>query len=348
MRITLNNLPKVDTVDFVGGVFPKRQISIVASEPGCGKTWAMLQFCADISNQWKVGKFFGCSFWEKQRKSLMLIGDTGKEMIVDRINKMMLNYISPPEYIMYFISDFVVEKQPFLLNTQEGCNAIQNLIHFEKPDVVFIDTLISFMLGDENSAKEVGEIFLNLRSMAEEENCAIVVNHHFRKTQNGTRRGKGSATLNDVIGSSAMARLASVMLAMTRNRDDDMRNLVDVQTVKTWYKEVPHFQFEIAEDPETRQVKLRADYIMGNVPKLMASLQQLALDTQEGQLMKSYNVAEIFKLPEPSIRKAMHNSPYWVNLDGARDGYTFYPVHSPVSKDTESSSQSAKGQPRVG
>ena len=110
----------------------------------------------------------------------------------------------------------------------------------------------------------------------------------------------------------------------------------------------PHFQFEIAEDPETRQVKLRADYIMGNVPKLMASLQQLALDTQEGQLMKSYNVAEIFKLPEPSIRKAMHNSPYWVNLDGARDGYTFYPVHSPVSKDTESSSQSAKGQPRVG
>lgn len=334
MRVTIDNLPKINAVDFVGGIFPKRQVSIVASEPGCGKTWAMLQFCADISNGWKVGKFYGCSFWEKQRKSLMLIGDTGKEMIVDRINKMMLNYITPPEYIMYFVSDFISEKQPFLLNTEEGCRSIQNLIHFEHPDVVFIDTLISFMVGDENSAKEVGEIFLNLRNMAEEENCAIVINHHFRKTQNGTRRGR-NATLNDVIGSSAMSRLASVMIALTRNKDDETRNLVDVMTVKTWYKEVPHFQFEIKEDLETKQVRLIADYIMGNVPKLMAQLQVLALDTQEGQLMKSYNVAEIFKQPEPFIRNAMHKSPYWVNLDGARDGYTFYPVHTPVGKDTE-------------
>lgn len=334
MRITIDNLPKVNAVDFVGGVFPKRQISIIASEPGCGKTWVMLQFCADISNQWKVGKFFGCSYWERQRKSLMLIGDTGKEMIIDRINKMMLNYITPPEYVMYFVSDFISEKQPFLLNTLEGCHSIQNLIHYEKPDVVFIDTLISFMVGDENSAKEVGEIFLNLRSMAEEENCAIVVNHHFRKTQNGTRRGKG-ATLNDVIGSSAMARLASVMLALTKDKSQTQSNFVDVQTVKSWYKEVQPFHFEISENLETQQVSIVPDYIMGNVPKLMLMLEKLALDTQEGQLMKSYDVAEIFKMKESVMRQAMSRSKYWVNLDGAKDGYTFYPVHSPVEKNNE-------------
>ncbi len=308
MRFTINNMPEVEPVDFIGGVFPRQQLSIVASEPGCGKTWAMLQFCADLSNRYHYGKFFGKSFGEEQRKCLMLIGDSGKEMIVDRINKLSLSYIEPANFIFYFIVDMIAEKQPFLLNTREGQQAIQNLIHYEKPDIVFFDTLISFMVGDENSAKEIGEIFIGLRTMAEEENCAVVLNHHLRKTQKGEGHRK-TVNLNDVIGSSAMARLASLMLGMTRDRDFEERNVVKVQSVKTWYKEIRPFSFEILSTDD--EVMLSPDYYAGNMYRLRQIVGEFAECHKEGLLLNSLDVAEILNAPADAVKTAMAMSPLW-------------------------------------
>jgi len=303
MRIRIDNLPHIEPTDFVGGIFPKRQLSIIASEPGCGKTWLMLRFCNDITNQYNYCKFLGQSFIEKDRRCLMLIGDTGKEMIIDRINNMVLKYNKPENYIFYFVADMIREKHPFLLNTEAGRGAIQGLIHQEKPDIIFFDTLISFMTGDENSAKEIGELFIGLRSMAEEENCAIVLNHHFRK-QNSGKGSRGKATLNDVIGSSAMSRLSSVMLALTKDRTRIDKNIVNVSTVKTWYKELPPMQFEISENSE-HKVDLIPNYTMNNVLALRKMLLRLNEQLPEGQIVTYHEMSVITNSPEPLVRAAL-------------------------------------------
>lgn len=311
MRFTISNMPEINPVDFVGGVFPKRQVSIIASEPGCGKTWVMLQTCADLSNGYMFGKFFGNSFGHEERKCMMLVGDTSKEMIVDRINALDLKYISERNFVFYFISDMIAENYPFLLNTEKGRDSIQSLIHYEKPDIVFFDTLISFMTGDENSAKETGEIFIGLRSMAEEENCAIVLNHHLRKTQKGEGHRK-TISLNDIIGSSAMARLSALMIGMTRNRAILERNVVNVESVKTWYKEIRSFSFEIISDKTN--VSIEPDYYGGNIIKLTKVLEKLADDNDNGQIVTVLDIAEAVRARANDTKAAMMRSPRFTPL----------------------------------
>lgn len=322
MRFTISNAERLNPVDFVGGVFPKRQLSIIASEPGCGKTWAMLKFCADLSNGYQFGKFFGHSFGYEERKCMMLIGDTGKEMIIDRLNKLDLKYIKEQNYIFYFISDMITEKYPFLLNTEEGRSSIQSLIHFERPDIVFFDTLISFMTGDENSAKEIGEIFIGLRGMAEEENCAIVLNHHLRKTAKGEGHRK-SVSLNDVIGSSAMARLSSLMIGMTRDRNYPDRNIVKVQSVKTWYKEIRSFEFEILSEDDS-EVVLSPDYYGGNLRKLRMIVDEIGKSLPDGQLTDALDIAEAINAQADAVNQAMRISPVWTPLTSQPDCDRFY------------------------
>ena len=323
IRTTIETMPSVKPTDFIGGLFPKRQLSIMASEPGCGKTWVMLKFCADISNEYMYSKFFGLSFREPERKCLMLIGDTGREMIVDRINKLgIIRNVKSPNYIFYFVSDMIAEKYPFLLNTVEGRGSIQGLIHHEHPDIVFFDTLISFMTADENSAKEISELFIGLRSMAEEENCAIVLNHHFRKTQGGHTSRK-NVSINEVIGSSAMSRLASVMIALVRDRTNPQKNIVQVSSVKTWYKEMPSFRFEIKNDSE-ENVMLIPDYTMGNVIQLRGILSRFADQMQEGMIVSAEDLQEVTYAKKDLVLAALRNMAGYTPLTNAQDCDRFY------------------------
>ena len=313
MRFTVSKIPFVQPVEFVGGLFPKKQVSIIASEPGCGKTWAMLQMSADLSSSYTWGKFFGLSFVEKDRKCMLLIGDTGKEMISERIKKMSLEErINDENVIIYFVEDMVTEKYPFLLNTQQGRNSINQLIQTEKPDIIFFDTFISFMTGDENSAKEIGEIFIELRSMAEENNCAIVLNHHFRKTAKGEGKRK-TASLSDVIGSSAMARLSSLMIGMTRQPDDGTgKNLVNVFSIKTWYKEMPPFEFEIKETQG--RVELIPNYTRGNIRRAINMLSELSKEVKEGLIVKREELRIALRVSPEVINAALEHHPAYTPL----------------------------------
>lgn len=313
MRFTLSKIPFVEPVQFIGGLFPRRQVSVIASEPGCGKTWCMLKFCADMSNSQEWGKFYGCSWVEPDRKCMMLIGDSGKEMIVERIFQLGIDNVADENnFTMYFVEDMLHENFPFLLNTPEGRSAINTLIQNDKPDIVFFDTLISFMTGDENSAKEVGEIFIELRSMAEENNCAIVLNHHFRKAgKNETR--KKTATLSDVIGSSAMSRLSSVMIGMTRNRDNEEHNEVNVFSIKSWYKEMLPFSFEIASNDKGK-VELIPFYVKGNTKRAVNILTSFSKQVNSGIILSLKEIQETTHIPEGVLKSVIDRHPAYTPL----------------------------------
>ena len=314
MRFTMTKMPFVQPVEFIGGLFPRRQVSIIASEPGCGKTWAMLRFCGDISNANEWGKFYGCSWVERPRKCLLLIGDTGKEMIVERIQQMkLMDFADDNNIVMYFTEDMIAEKYPFLINTVEGRNAIGRLIEQEKADIVFFDTFISFMTGDENSAKEIGEIFIELRSMAEENNCAIVLNHHFRKTSKGEGRRK-TASMSDVIGSSAMARLSSLMIGMTKDSslDSEGKNVVNVFSIKTWYKEMVPFDFEITDNKGT--VCIVPHYVRGNTKRAVNILTGFSKQVKDGLIVRLEELTEATCISESLLKAVIIHHPAYTPL----------------------------------
>ena len=77
-----------------------------------------------------------------------------------------------------------------------GFGRLEALIQRHKPDVVFIDPLISFTAGcNLNKDWVAGPLVAQFKDIAENHNCALVVIHHEGKEREKGLRG--SATLRD-------------------------------------------------------------------------------------------------------------------------------------------------------
>lgn len=213
----------IPATEFVG-TFPKKGVSIIASKPGIGKTWYVLHNIITLSRE----GFKTCTFF----------GDCPPNVIYDRVNSMEDSGEEIPEERkqMYFLTDAVKEKKNMILTEPEGLHNFCEVLHYEKPDIVFIDTFSSLTTIEENSQKETANLFQKLLVVAEKYNCAIVIVHHLRKSSRKERAM--SIDLDDVIGSSIITRLASIVLVLTKDKESQK---IFVNVVKSWYasNEIP-------------------------------------------------------------------------------------------------------------
>jgi len=218
-RRTLRKDLSVTPTEFVGA-FPKKGVSIIASKPGVGKTWYVLYNIISLSRQ----GFKTCTFF----------GDCPPNVVYDRINNLEDSGEDIPEEMkqMYFLTDAVREKQQMFLTVPEGLHNFCEVLHYERPDVVFIDTFSSLTDIEESSQKDTAELFQKLIVIAEKYNCAIVIIHHLRKSSRKERAM--SVDLDDIIGSSIITRLASLVVVLTKDRETGR---VYINVVKTWYQE---------------------------------------------------------------------------------------------------------------
>jgi len=127
---------------------------------------------------------------------------------------------------------------------------------YEKPDIIFIDTLISFHTADESKQGEMTEIYQFLLNVAKTFNCAVVVNHHTRKRSN--KGGNSPLKQDDVIGTNAGIRLAScVYIAEQEDEklsDNDGMPTVWIRNVKSWDKKLPDLSYKFTEELYTRKL----------------------------------------------------------------------------------------------
>ena len=218
-RRTLHKDLSIAPTEFIG-VFPKKGVSIIASKPGVGKTWYVLYNMITLAREGKKV----CSFF----------GDCPPNVIYDRINALEDTGEDSAENLkqMYFLTDAVKEKQKMMLTNPEGLHNFCEVLHNERPDLVFIDTFSSLTEIEESSQKDTAELFQKLIIVAEMYNCAIVIVHHLRKSSRKERAM--SIDLDDIIGSSIITRLASLVLVLSKDRETKR---VYINVVKTWYQE---------------------------------------------------------------------------------------------------------------
>lgn len=221
------------------GLFPRGYVSLVAGEPGVGKTWFMLDVARAVADG-KVGMGDPITPYEKG-KVLLFAGETGVRMLVDRMN--LLGGVKNLNSIQVVSSHQMARMNiDVMLNTAIGRRNIEEAINDYKPDIVFVDTVISFMGDgkDESSQVDMSDSIRVLGVVANANNCAIVLLHHFRKN-----KGSASAELrsqNEVIGTSAFTRLTSLVVGLERKRD-----VRYVHCMKSWWKEFNPFMFKIVE-----------------------------------------------------------------------------------------------------
>lgn len=81
----------------------------------------------------------------------------------------------------------------FSLRDQTEKSLLRDFIKATKAKFVVIDSLVTILNGDENSSKDITQLYINLKTIAEEMQCAILLIHHSNKLE-GYR---GSSAIRD-------------------------------------------------------------------------------------------------------------------------------------------------------
>lgn len=237
LRKTFNEEDTIK-IEKIAGLFPRGYLSIVASTAGTGKTWLTQYLACQLS---KGGNILnGLVLDSKPMKSVIMSGETGVEILNNRLVKTDWKY-NEDNISIYSAFQMALNNVEYMLNTEEGRNNIVAIMQYEKPDIVFFDTLISFHGLDESKQGEMTKIFIFLCKLANCFNCAVVCNHHTRKrpSDNPNR----NQNQDDVIGTSAGVRLANAVYIASSEEEDGISK-VTVKNVKNWDSKVPPFSYK--------------------------------------------------------------------------------------------------------
>lgn len=280
----------------LGGLFPVGFVSLVASKAGVGKTWFLLKTATAFTTASE--SLWGAFKKKRECKVLYFAGETGQEIIIQRIQQSAWNY-NPRLLSLYSLQSASQANVDLLLSSPLGEKNIETIIKGENPALVIFDTLISFHDADENKSKEMQPIFAKLQRIAKKYQCAIVCSHHLRKTE----RKRQVIDQDEFIGSSLGVRLAASAFQLVEGP-----NCILVYNVKSWFEKVSTFGFvitkgelsnktdlEYIESPlETNKAKKRIEKIATEVePNVQFTAKDVA---DELQIDKSYTRAILMNL----------------------------------------------------
>lgn len=237
--MSYEDLQNEKPVDYLAGnLFPRCYVSVFFSEAGLGKTWLLFALAIDFSNG---NSIFG-KYPSIKMKVLIFQGDSPNNLTAERFN---LLKNKPDSNYIKFINRYQADRLGYHINISDtnGQANFERCIEEFCPDLVIIDTFISFFDGDENRAKDVKCSTDFLRKLAEKHNCHIILTSHTRKRQSGEKRT--NLDQSDLIGSSALSRLAGSIYSLIKNSEDEEKTSAIVRNIKTWVKTTQSFKFEL-------------------------------------------------------------------------------------------------------
>lgn len=224
------------------GLFPVGFCTIIASPPGVGKTWISTYIACQLTIGGTI--LNGLEAKAPERKVVFFSGETGGMLISQRLDQTIWPY-NPDNFIIYSALEFAFKNVPYMLNTHEGQATFLQIIEYQKPQVIWIDTLISYNNADESKQTEMTAIYVFLNKIAQRFKVAIIINHHTRK-QPAKNRG-GVLGQDDVIGTSAGIRLAHSVYILQDGDSDDINavgtNRLTLRCVKSWDKKPNNISF---------------------------------------------------------------------------------------------------------
>lgn len=272
MRSSVENLKRVVTysreldrdaelpdIERIAGLYPRGYLSLFAAPAGTGKTMFMQYISCRVSCGGNI--LAGLVPKSKKMKTVIMAGETGKYLLDKRLQATCWAYDKKRIHV-YDAVEMQRDEIPIMLNTDEGKASLITILDYEKPDLLFIDTLISFHTADESKQGEMTGLYTFLLRLAKEFNCAIVLNHHTRKRS--TKNPTAKMTQDDIIGSSAAVRLCACAYIAERAEDeindDEGMPTVWVHNVKTWDKRLPDFAYKFITDEASGRLDFAIDW----------------------------------------------------------------------------------------
>lgn len=152
-------------------------LSAFYGDPGCGKTWSLL----DLSVSVALGKKW-LDFDTKQNTVLLIDEESGERRLMRRLGEVLRGHHADSTAPIFSVS-----YGRFDLGNRHDPRELESLIQTIGAKLVIIDALSDIAPGrDENATKDMKPILLALKSIAEDTGAAILVIHHSNK-QGGYR-----------------------------------------------------------------------------------------------------------------------------------------------------------------
>lgn len=284
---------QLPATEFIGGFFPRKHVSVLAAKAGTGKTWFILKLLTDLSRGGTI--FNGMSYYEPQRKCILFCGETGLELVSER-QRSMKDKAVDTNFVVVSRTEAQRKGVVIDISTREGSLPIFEMSKDFQADVIVLDTLMSFRSDDENTMVNSNLMMMNLKSIAETLNCAVIVTHHVRKRQGDKQR----IDQDEIVGSSAIVRQCGAAFILSRQGYN-----YALKPVKSWW-ELPNV-YEYRMEKEFGLVTFTEPSWTEetNITERRLKVERFLKSLQDDETITVTELCEHFKVSKPTARYAL-------------------------------------------
>jgi hypothetical protein len=196
----------------IEGLVPTEGITIISAMPGSFKTWMLLEIALCVT---QGSKLFG-QYSTEESGVLIIDEESGARMLNERFKQLRAPRGLPITYL-----------------SRAGHKISQDYIHSlisiclsNNISLVIFDSLVRLHQGDENTSKDMAELF-NLFKQLADNGLSVLIAHHNRKGVPGSYNPS-----SDMRGSSDILAAVDCHIALNRLKNDEY---VEVRQTKNRY-----------------------------------------------------------------------------------------------------------------
>lgn len=225
----------------IEGLIDEGTLTILGGPPASFKSF----FALRVATMGATGGGELCAGYPVRPFKVLLIDEENREyrvhmrtwQILDGLRRgpdgINMSFLINPNFKL-FIGKESGEDSPSLVRFKE-------ILRDLRPDLVIIDSLVRVMIGNENEAENIRELFDVFKGLILEFGCAFLIIHHTRK---GSRNG-----WEDLRGSSDLAAMADSVVMLSKVQGESQ--VLEISTVKDRDgKNFRNRRFSVSWDPE--------------------------------------------------------------------------------------------------
>ena len=307
LRHRFNTHKEITKTEYIGGLFARGGVNVIAGSSGVGKTTLIQKFLHDLS----IGGSILNGFYteDRPRKSIIIAGELGEDGLIERAQ--LFDWHSDADYLE--VIDFFTHEQngiSYDLNSKEGLANIEHLAKTPGLDLLVLDSFGMFYSGKENENDTLRKVFQDLMRIARLCNIAVVVVHHSRKRLS-TEQQK-PLTLDDLIGGNAIVRYCHRIIAVEYS-NEIKANVVSC--LKSWgqkfekfsyaqkpgfYDGTPYleFDFEVPDFEELKAQKTKSNSAVTSNAEITKGTIKAILKARGNKPITTKELREILEIPK--------------------------------------------------
>lgn len=223
----------------VKDILPCQGALLMSGDPGVGKSWLLLDLAISVDQ----GKPWIGHFQTKKVNVLYVDEESAHHLQKFRLQKLLKGTDLPSDGSTLNV-DFMT-LQGLNISDNHDREDFEIILARYQPDLVILDSLIRVHRADENSSRDMSQVFSYMKRWTINYSCAFALSHHHRKPA----KDVGSSYLTR--GSTEHLAAVDTSLGLRKSG-----NSINVTVTKSRYGEVPPFRAMVSDmDPDGVSVR---------------------------------------------------------------------------------------------